>query len=159
MRPKTRQFTFSVSETLFGEFSGMAEASGITMAECLRRAMQDFMDEYEKKKFGYRGTTLARHSLTKKSIAGQIAEATQHLSDLSCEELRAHLISIGYFPAGGEELNSFGNVMVHDIREKDGGKCYVQITTYPNRPELKQNENTIFTFKELIADLKKEGKL
>lgn len=126
----------------------MAERWDISMADMIRRALDAYYEQWEKRKYGFTGVELARRSITKAQKKASRDSAIAELRGMDAPALEQRLTEMGYFAFYTPPKNA-----IDAIESLSSGLMWVQYIRGTEGQTISRRE--IFTVDEIIGDLKK----
>lgn len=128
---------------------------GISNAETIRRAITAMYEDYQRKRFGYKGVDLAKVSTEKAGTKKALDLKVENMRLKSDDELTEYLTDIGYFEP--DTVSDVGEYIQHRIMTNDTTKEreYWQLRFNPRTKSYSYKAQIFSTFDELIKDLRK----
>lgn len=143
----------------------MAEENALSFQETIRSAIIEKYERWQRQKYGYKGAVSSLHRRINKkddndSPSDDYNPVVENMRNMTDDELEERLRVIGYFQPDHTDIPNYPpNTILRDrIITNEFGRNYYQQQINKDTGELIYNR-TVFTFDELIKDLKKEKKI
>lgn len=154
--------SLGLSPKQIAQLEEMEEYFSITRTNVIRVAIDSKYEEMSKRRFGYKGVEAVATKITTKAKKEEKAEARngiiEHMKELDDRGLTDYLHDLGYLSSG--QPVSEGVIKEFVIaRDLAGNRLlreqHIQNGNYASPAYIRD----VFTWDEMIADMKKEGKL
>lgn len=164
--PKSQKYIYlslGLSPKQNSQLSEMAEYLGMSRSNIMRVALTEKFEDMSKKRFGYKGyeATPARIQEKAKKQAQQAEQGSliEQMREMSDWDLTMYLHDIGYLTSGAEV--SSGTTKEFVITRDIAGNRILEERHISGDlgPESPTYRRSVFTWDEMISDMKKEGKL
>jgi hypothetical protein len=134
----------SLSTKYEEKLAAIASHLGVSKSEAVRRAVDAMYAEFQKTLYGYKGVKVAERRMAREDIKSAEQEAIERLTAMSADELQDYLRKIEYLRENEYIRPGVSGHELWNITYSDG---------------VETSSRSVFTWPELVRDLKKEKKL